>query len=656
MGNSQSVPSVDREKSKRPTIERRKLSKPRVGNHSGRREIPCLPPASAIIGGRVSKTKNAAAQGMNRAVPRQQTIPEASGILSAEDGIVIYNESSQTRRYSLSFSRHPSMSHTRKHSLTGSYRDTSLPLTRYNSSRKSTLTSQHARAELETIGTEESHPLPSVMRRRSQIFAAPPATKTRRQPTFVLEGGLPTPQLLALDLDRAQTPSGYSVLGVFKRGSLRIVNAAASPASSTQDTRPKRRNTTPSHPNASTCSVLLLTPTPQLTITSNNDNVGYFGHHGKLAVPNTVFCSTSNAESIEALTPLSFQTAPEEHCEVSELSKLAEAIQVDSHSISEANSAHLGDDSALSLTRDASINSSIHSDLPGHSTAEVIQTSKKAARRPSVKAGTDSGYCSTGSIRSWRSWSGKASDGDLQHGWKNLKVELGRCESGVHLLEEPTNVQTEARQQSLEGGGQSEVSLRWTDRCRLSATQEGPIVDDNTVSRRARKPSLPKSEQNLTHKRSFTQRLRSVVSSSDLKASAKQSMCRSAEDQWKLTPEGPDNLDGCLKVTHTRQELQNDILSEYNPIAIDYPATQQLRLSEQPQIGAVNATNDAVYLNYRSLRHSQSFTRPSRQIPSYTGAEYYLRFAIRRESMEIMCGTTSTDSINTPSIIPITSV
>src|SRR5690606_22155575 len=90
-------------------------------------------------------------------------------------------------------------------------------------------------------------------RRRSLVSAAPPATRTRNDTLAVPPSHIskkPSMQLDALDLvdvnlNRAQTPSGYSVLGGFKRGSLQIVNGEASPASSVGDLRLRRRNTTP---------------------------------------------------------------------------------------------------------------------------------------------------------------------------------------------------------------------------------------------------------------------------------------------------------------------------------------------------------------------------------------------------------------------------
>ncbi|KAI5849980.1 hypothetical protein BZA05DRAFT_445705 [Tricharina praecox] len=87
------------------------------------------------------------------------------------------------------------------------------------------------------------------LRRRSTLLAAPPATISRKPhppapapaPVFEIDEApsqQPPITLQALDLalavnvvdPRSGTPSGYSVLGNFKRGSLRIMNGNASPS------------------------------------------------------------------------------------------------------------------------------------------------------------------------------------------------------------------------------------------------------------------------------------------------------------------------------------------------------------------------------------------------------------------------------------------
>lgn len=84
-------------------------------------------------------------------------------------------------------------------------------------------------------------PSMGTVRRRSLLIAAPPATATRK-PTRSRRNSIEVSSIPSdpftlspeqeYDLGRCTTPSGYSVLGAFKRGSLRIANGAASPAPS----------------------------------------------------------------------------------------------------------------------------------------------------------------------------------------------------------------------------------------------------------------------------------------------------------------------------------------------------------------------------------------------------------------------------------------
>ncbi|KAF8422875.1 hypothetical protein EV426DRAFT_574824 [Tirmania nivea] len=484
MGNTQSVPSVDRRVSKCPEYGRRKLSKPRVGNHSGRRDIPCFPPPSAIICCRVSKAENGAVQELSSAAPRHWG---GTNILDLENETTTQNSWSPHRRHhSPPHPRHPpvSVSHARNQSLdlTGSYRGTSPPFSRYSSSRNSTLTSQNLRPEPEATDLQQSHPPPSVMRRRSQISAAPPATKTRRQPTFTLEGGIPAPQLLALDLaerDRAQTPPGYSVLGGFKRGSLRIVNTTASPASPTQDSRSRRRNTSPAHGNTSTHSLRTVSSTPQLTVLPG-DNEGYFGSYGMLIVPNPTVNGLPTSGEVhrsETLTPASFETAPEEvsrshqaseihilpivdllkaQCTTTssdnnitpfEVQKAGQQMDSTENYTLAQSSAHEHHSSLTSCEsaggrensptpRSASSRSSIYSDSPEYQLAmEAKHTQSSSARRPLVKTGTDSGYSSTGSIKSWQSWTANVANSDFHTAHTTPSDELNKRISDVNYPE-----------------------------------------------------------------------------------------------------------------------------------------------------------------------------------------------------------------------------
>jgi len=514
MGNTQSVSSVDHQVSKHPEYGRRKLSKPRVGKHSGRRD-------SAVIGGR---TKNGAVQEISSAAPWQQAIRGGTSIPDLENETTTLKCWSPHRRHrSLSYSRHPpiSVSRVRNQSLdlTGSYRGTSRPLSKYNSSRNSTLTSQNVGFEPEAT---DLHPPPSAMRRRSLIFAAPPATKTRRQP---LEGGIPATQLLTFDLaerDRAQTPTGYSVLGGFKRGSLRIVNTTASPASPIQDARPRRRNTSPAHGNTSTHSLRAVTPT--LTITPSG-NEGYFGNYGMLTVSNPIpngFPMPGEVHQTETLTPASFETAleevsrshqaseihippiidhlktqstttpPDKNITSSEVQKTGQQMDsLTSYTLTQSsvherhssptshNIAGSPDDSPI--PRSASSSSSIYSDP-----LEAKHTQKSSARRPSVKTGADSGYCSTGSIKSWQSWSASVADGDFHTACTTPSTESDKRISGANNTEpEVKSEQPDSNKQLLQIIRQNEVPLRFIDKYRIRATLEGPTFEDTVLHSRA---------------------------------------------------------------------------------------------------------------------------------------------------------------------------
>jgi len=98
--------------------------------------------------------------------------------------------------------------------------------------------------------------LSAPLRRRSTLRAAPPATISRKphvpapapvikidetpsqeQPPTTLQALDLSPAVNAVD-PRSGTPSGYSVLGNFKRGSLRITNGSASPAPSSMPNSP----------------------------------------------------------------------------------------------------------------------------------------------------------------------------------------------------------------------------------------------------------------------------------------------------------------------------------------------------------------------------------------------------------------------------------
>ncbi|KAF8443590.1 hypothetical protein BGX38DRAFT_1143791 [Terfezia claveryi] len=543
MGNTQSVPSDDRQDSKRPEYGRRKLSKPRVGNHSGRRGLSYFPPPSAITVGGVLNAKNEAVQEIGSAAPWQQAIWGDTNISDLEDGTCTLKSWGPHRQHhSRYYSRHP-LSHTWNQSLdlAGSYRGTSRPLSRFGSTRNSMLTSE-SRPEPEATDLQQSHPPSSVMHRRSQIFAAPPATKTRRQPTFTLEGGMPAPQQLALELaERAQTPTGYSVLGGFKRGSLRIVNTTASP-SPPQDARPRRRNTSPAHGNTSTHSLRTVTPTPQLTITPG-DNGGYFGNYGILTVLNPTVNGSpvlGEAYQLRALTPASFETAPEEiphsqqaseghtppiidplktQCTTtfpdstlmpSEVQKTGQELDSLANYTLTQSSAHerhstftshkiagTPDNSPIPRSASSSSSSSIYTDP-----LEAKHTERSSARRPSVKTGTDSGYCSSGSIKSWQSWSATVANGDFHTACTTPSTELDKRISDNNPEPEVKREQPDSENQCPQVIQQNEVPLRSTDKYRIRATLEGPIHEDTVLHERASKPSLQMSLRRQAYSRS----------------------------------------------------------------------------------------------------------------------------------------------------------
>ncbi|KAF8464591.1 hypothetical protein BDZ91DRAFT_763952 [Kalaharituber pfeilii] len=561
MGNTNSVPG--REESPRMPLPmgRNKLSKPRVGSYSSRRELSCLPPVSASAA--------SSAKAASRAVRQSQFLPPLYAA-----GHPDTPESSSREAYA----------HPRQSSLVGSIAESSIPLARYESHRRSTLGSQFSRSGpdplISTDIAQVSHPPVGILRRRSQIFAAPPATATRRQTIGTQDIELPTSQLFALDLserDRAQTPSGYSVLGGFKRGSLRIVNGSASPAPSTHDVRPKRRNTSPAHLNGS-CYSLHATPTPQLSVSAMEPQ-DYFTYE-KLE---SSYSITTDKLSVEKQavrgdsgvgTPLSFCTAlkvpsepdienffaslPSPSKVYSSSQIVGDAIDVsppvptyddittiaipepshtefrgplmpnpdsDSPPPVTVNSAEPGalDGKISVIPRKLSISSSIYSDAPSLTHRRPFEQQweteyrgvVKPSRRPSCKGGTDSGYCSTGSIRSWGTLSRNSSKGEPQSSKDDYSNLPSRSFS--RAPDQKTSRRSSAPQ--------SDYALRCTDEYRLRSAKEGPepVLKETKSSHRARKLSISSpfgSEPSLRSMRSIRQKIRAVVSSNDLRSKA----------------------------------------------------------------------------------------------------------------------------------------
>lgn len=107
--------------------------------------------------------------------------------------------------------------------------------------RGSMATRNSANSNVQPPNRNPDIPPMGTVRRRSLLIAAPPATATRK-PTKSRRNSIEVSSIPSdpftlspeqeYDLGRCTTPSGYSVLGAFKRGSLRIANGAASPAPS----------------------------------------------------------------------------------------------------------------------------------------------------------------------------------------------------------------------------------------------------------------------------------------------------------------------------------------------------------------------------------------------------------------------------------------
>jgi len=107
-------------------------------------------------------------------------------------------------------------------------------------------------------GSSKSHSaavthIPFIFRRKSTSAATPGRLFSRRlrharRHSMPAASLTPTPDTaLAVDRQDCMTPSGYSVLGGFKRGSLRITNGVASPAPSSARNSPALRPDNPRH-------------------------------------------------------------------------------------------------------------------------------------------------------------------------------------------------------------------------------------------------------------------------------------------------------------------------------------------------------------------------------------------------------------------------
>lgn len=246
MGAAQSTPSQI-EGGQFPTIPpppRNKLTKPRT-NSNNTREASCLPSLPLSL----SRSSLHGSSKPSSAVNYQTIIEDQSS------GAIFAIEYSQTAP-SIATSRQPG-----KWDRSGDHASDNPPL--YSTSAVNSALPLALSPSLVSNGTPRRGSMPTrsstnsssvrapgrtsditsmgTVRRRSQILAAPPATATRK-PTKSRRNSMDVSDIsldpltlapeLEYDLGRCNTPSGYSVLGAFKRGSLRIANGAASPAPS----------------------------------------------------------------------------------------------------------------------------------------------------------------------------------------------------------------------------------------------------------------------------------------------------------------------------------------------------------------------------------------------------------------------------------------
>lgn len=169
-------------------------------------------------------------------------------------------------------------------------------------------------------------------RRRSQLMAPMPAIATRRamSGTYQTQSMYESIPVLELDFvpqERVSTPSAYSVIGAFKRGSLRIVNGAASPCPSTTTGAPSVRTIRDQSPSVAsirpasafepTPSDAYHTPIPKLPM-DDSSSVASGGYFSIITVPqqkNTLRRSRSldsvvTARETRSSSPFSFVESP----------------------------------------------------------------------------------------------------------------------------------------------------------------------------------------------------------------------------------------------------------------------------------------------------------------------------------------------------------
>ncbi|KAI5811515.1 hypothetical protein DFH27DRAFT_605613 [Peziza echinospora] len=687
MGNTHSAPAtsyVDRNVNK--------LSKPRLGSH--RREGSNKSPVhmSRDLSNRSHPESRGAESNRGREKSRAATWQNTQ----ENDGSRMAATPSQDGRAR------------RASSVAAAYTEKASPISRYASRRNSMATPaiRTSRGEIEndTVPDVIQHPWDreqlntesSIIRRRSQLFAAPPATASRRQELSL--ANLPVPEtrfsgLLALDLadiDNVKTPSGYSVLGGFKRGSLRIMNQT-SPSPMTPDVRPRRRNTSPGcrtrNPNASSTSIPAIPQTPHAEFPTPGA-VGYFDFNKQDTISCTDIPKLLSSEKrpdsvidvVSAIEP-TFESPPTSDDDASDTFKSvlhisnsepnphnvgfnvihrnAERVRIvgneapllritNAGQLQEFRRQHLIVDNPAtnnpvnmsanpSVHRSLSNGSSIYSSVPSvapqttNSQQKIDTEDHEGApsRRPSVRAGIDSAY---GSMKSWRSTSWRAwSKGSSS---PTRSRSQGRAKAKGTLLPE-AEVVTMTQSKPV-----VEQPLRSTDKYRLSATIEGPVVEITSIG--GRKSSLTKTgEHQLGRKKSIGEKLRAAVSITDLRNAANSRQTKDTDISVEIWQEEIRQVQRQLR--HS-QSFDAGPPERYKSAASLHP-TQ--RKSQQPYTVWSERSHSAPSLQSTpQLRQSRSFSQlPRADSTSRNGeavsnvnkgpAEYYNRFSKQRDSIQV---------------------
>lgn len=423
MGNSYSVPNASDGNRMRGST-RNKLSKPKVGNH---RESPIAKPKVNRISDSLKDRRDTRERIFSAIFEIGQETPQ--------------NLDSIVPEYS---------SHTQRHH--------NPPTRRYSLRRRSSIlaTPRNLETDLAPKDEEQLGPISmrrksyssiTIKRRRSQLIAPPPATATRR---LSESGTAPTPFLLQLtnlatqnfaEIARAQTPSGYSTIGAFERGSLRVVNCTTSPSSEgLQSNKVSRSSITDgvnaTELNSSYSSAIDVTDTLTMRATSGPENDSSIQPHEQLlsvhALP-AVWCG------LEALDSRTTELQPYIVCEARSPEFASDPALLDKSDIT-AQSAI-----TVPLYTEASEGNQcnpIHPrPLPPRSPAVNAITSahhthtshsecgSREVRRPAFRRGSDSGYSSTKSISSRKSFSDRNS---------NTALPCSRVGSGNRLDYAPT--------------------------------------------------------------------------------------------------------------------------------------------------------------------------------------------------------------------------